>query len=70
MYSAVDRWTVATIARTLTMYMPKQDVQLRLAKISALQAVVVAMIAAIGGIVAGYVGHERITGTALNPKRG
>lgn len=50
--------------------MAKESLQLRLARISAVQAIVVAIIAAVAGIITGYIGHERIRNvTASEPKR-
>lgn len=50
--------------------MSKENLQFRIARLSALQAIVVAIIVAIGGIVTGYFGHERIRDvTASEPKR-
>src|SRR4051794_6175836 len=50
--------------------MPRPNLQLRLATISALQAIMVAVIAAIGGIVAGYIGHERFSTTTPSQANG
>jgi hypothetical protein len=48
----------------------KQDVQLRIARLSAFQAITVAVIVAIAGIITGYFGHEQIRGvTSSHPKR-
>jgi len=46
------------------------DTQVQLARISAIQAITVAVIAAIGGIFAGYYGHQRISEVSLQqPKQ-
>ena len=50
--------------------MPKESLQFRIARLSAFQAIVVAIIVASGGILAGYFGHERIRDvTSSQPKR-
>src|SRR3954467_5384460 len=50
--------------------MVKVDEQIRLAKITAVQAIVVALIAAVAGIIGGYLGHERLSDAPLGkPKQ-
>lgn len=48
----------------------KENLQVRIARITAYQAVAVALVTAVGGIFAGYVAHDRIKdATASNPRR-